>query len=482
LGVKLGNWIPKNLLRYANNKWVLFCTNYDNPPKIYLLSDEGDLLKEITINIPRAIEMANDAQGNFYLLAQKLNEKATLSQLDIGLGALMWTRQLDDQALHANGFSVTESQQVAVLGYIGEKIAYFSLEGKRIRAVEFEKSGIERSYPTDIKVSANGTVYVFDFAVHQMLVFKEDKLVKRISLLDAKGKLMEHIHHMEIDSKGNLWASNEDGRLRRFNDEGRETLVIPQASAQPVPKKIDWLFVDKDENLFVFDNAQYLLSKIDKQNKLVSVYQAAPSMQSSRESDGLHIGKTNTGFLVREKGKYYVHLDEGGKVTSGYAIDCGNCAAVIPQQNSNNYWRSSFNEIDLVALDGKTIRKIEKDKDGNWLEYPSHLSQNENDWVAMESWRQYHKIVVLDELGKIRASFDRDDGAAYIQASGNYIYVANYDGTLKAYDLTGKLVAVALSENEDYCCGLAPVLYASAIHKKLYMVGAKSVKIYSLFD
>lgn len=470
----------KDLIYYKNGQWILFMTRFDGQPKLILLSNKGEHIQEIKIDAPGAGHIVKSKNNEVFILAGKLNEGASLIKINIEAGDILRINKL--KINNYDGLAITADQKIAVLGTVGGMIDFYSFSGEYLNSISLQKiANFKSSYFTDIQIDATGILYAFDFSSHQLISIKNDKLLGRFMLLRKDGKQLEHIHFMKFDLKNNLWVSNENGSVMKVDEAGKE-VGYSRSSVAIKPNHINWMYVDKEENIFSFDNSQYLLSKIDKNGNVKSIYQTPADAQKLLTGIDQVIRKTQSGFLIKEKGKA-VHIDENGNQLNDFHFECDRlCRDIIPYVHSTSYWREGFDEINIVVEEKhKNILSVKKDKNGNWLELIGRVHQNENDWLSFSSEK---KLIAIDAFGKVQATFHLDDySTAWSQVSNNFVYVTSYKSDLiNVYSLSGELVASTRTQNTKFNTSASSVLYASGINKKLYAVSENSIKVYQLLE
>lgn len=469
----------QDFIYYKNNQWLLLLSRYDEQSRLVLLSNKGNLIREIKIDAPGAVHIAKSKKNTIYILTSKSNQGASLVEFNIETGDTIFRKNLKNY--YDDGIVITNDQKVAILGKNGA-IDFYSLFGEYLQSVDVAKmAGIKDAYVKDIQADLQGLIYVFDFSSHQLISFSGNKLHSKSNILRGDGKQIENIYFMKFDVKNNLWVSSENGSFIHINGSGKEEGRIQKADATQ-PSNINWMYVDKEENIFIFDNSQYLLSRIDKNGVVKNIYQSPAKDQIFLTSIARVSWKTQNGFLIKEGGRY-VHINENGKQLADFSVTCDNrCTDIIPFVRSGDYWRVKYTEVDLVSeIRNVQDINIQKDKDENWLELIHRISQNENDWLSVSSAQ---KLIAIDPSGKIQATFPLDDYfIAWAQVSGNFVYVTTHKNDLiNVYNLNGTLVASAKTQNTKFNHSVSPVLYASGANKKLYALSENAIKVYSLLE
>jgi outer membrane protein assembly factor BamB len=148
------------------------------------------------------------------------------------------------------------------------------------------------------------------------------------TLIDGQALGMKDLGNCEYDLQGNLWANEvEGGRVWQFDPEGKplQTLGVryPGFQAESVPfeqAQFSWIFDLRrgpDGNIYVLDSMNFVVKKLDLQEKMVST--VVGTGKPGYSGDG---GDARLATLGQDRQEYFggpwsLSLDEAGNIFIG---------------------------------------------------------------------------------------------------------------------------------------------------------------------
>ena len=327
-----------------------------------------------------ADSIAGRTDGGFVVLGTRL-EKYTGSHELACYDPRGWRRWLvgtnyadERQLFSPEGVAVDRARGdgVVVVDNLRNALQFYDGSGAYARTMSLEKAfGRKPSYPSGVAVQRDGTLVVHDFdGSPQVWRIKPDgTLLDKFEPRFQDGQKLE-IRDVKLSPDDRVWTT--DGkRLLRLGQDGTVDRALGAAPNDESPGRIGAIALGPQGTVYTAAGDGAAVQVHDRGGKLLRVLKPAPQDFSS--SDPLHrltVAGDGSACVAGWRGPYLRFRPDGSRVgTEKLGLDdVTETWHFVP--GTSRRWVVGYEELWLVGEDGKVVREIRRQPDGNWLAKP----------------------------------------------------------------------------------------------------------------
>ena len=459
--------------------------------------DAGTLKPLKNVECPGVESVAGFPDGRFAVVTSRQRQYSSIDGLFFfgPDGTLLWRKEqmgnsggkeelLSPEDISCDG----KKNEIAVLDVVRQTIQIFDVTGKLFRFLDLEKTwGRKPNYPTDVFHDNNGGFLVTDFDAQKAIVWMDAKgtITRELNPTLSDGRPVDMFDGGKCSPQGDLWVCDGDSVMRLNADTGVVNRTLGSGSNPSVLTDPEIITVGPDDRIFVADEKTKSVHVADSSGNVVG--HCKPKGTDFKGHSWLRQ------IAVSPRGDVFCHLDRRDYPAFLHFDSKWNRLGpkkvkVDPiaqdwyfQPNSELCWVVGYNDVYLVRNLDKTIRRISRRADGNWLEYTGEaavapdgslalLARNENDETTVN---------IISPDGTVARTFPVSVApryAAEICFSGRHVYVRN-NRDLFIFDTEG--TAVGRFNLPDSAMGenwAGP--FSATKGKEIWFVSRKELEVY----
>ena len=387
---EIDNAYAWQLAALSGGRWLVCCTNSDKgEPSVFFYNPRDDTFKPPYRWAGGSLrEPIGLPDGGFLGFAGSDSYSANrLTSFD-RLGRERWRAD----CFSPEDIIVDQSGRILVLENISNKIRYFSVDGKELKAVDLEKAtGAEMHYPTNLVPLNDGGVICFDYPSDEPFIRLDNngELVERFRPQHEDGWSFKHYYTIRSTPDGSFWIS-DGSSLIQTDENGVWTRMLGDPPWEAPLREIGAMALGPGDTPHVVNARNHAAHVFDADGHERAVLMPEPSLFSTRmNTDAITVGGNGAvrfGISDIGSGKFESFDHAGVRLAS---TDDGSVFATkgdwrfIP--DSNERWQIHNRSIRRLNDDGAVEVEIDRTYKGDWLGYIRGIAIARDGSVAMTS-------------------------------------------------------------------------------------------------
>ncbi|MEQ1891978.1 MAG: hypothetical protein ABL998_05500 [Planctomycetota bacterium] len=372
-----GAWWTYTLAWSAGDSWIL-CASDSGPGDAQVWRIEaaaGRVVPLAHFAAPDVENLAATKEGGFVVLGATSDDSGystndlvafdASGQRRLALGGDQGDSKDEGSLFAPEALAVLASGELVVLDNIRDLLQFYSESGEFLYALELEQAwGREPNYPSEVMADPDGGVLVHDFNGTPPIVRmdRDGKVLAEFQPRHADGATFRIRSGVQVGPGGALWTS--DGQaLLRLDPSGLVSSVLgPSASADELGK-IARLALGPGDRIHAVDPRTGAVHVFTPEGRRLHVCRPAPkdfdeelSLPSLSVNDSAEVLLDGLAFAA-----------DGTRIGFGSWPEAGYKPDFHARRGAEGAWIVGYEELLLVARDGKIARKIERTPGGNWL-------------------------------------------------------------------------------------------------------------------
>jgi hypothetical protein len=372
-----GEWWSYTLAWSAGESWVV-CASDSGPgdAQVWRLEAAAERVVPLAhFAAPDVESLAATKEGGFVVLGDTSYEGGYFThdllafdgsgQRRFALGGDQGDPDDESTLFAPQAMTVLASGEPVVLDNIRDLLQFYSDGGEFLYALELEQAwGREPNYPSEVHADPDGGVIVHDFNGNPPIVRmdRDGKVLTEFQPRHADGGTFRIRSGVQVGPGGALWTS--DGQaLLRLDASGLVSSVLgPSASADELGK-IARLALGPGDRIHAVDPRTGAVHVFTPEGRRLHVCRPAPK-DFDEELSLPSLSVNDSGEVLLDG---LAFAADGTRIGFGRWPEAGYKPDFHARRAAEGAWVVAYEELLLVARDGKLVRKIERAPDGNWL-------------------------------------------------------------------------------------------------------------------
>lgn len=388
-----GAWWTYTLAWSAGDSWIL-CASDSGPGDAQVWRIEaaaGRVVPLAHFAAPDVESLAATRDGGFVVLGDTSYESGDFThdlvafdgsgQRRFALGGDQGDPKDEGSLFAPEALAVLASGELVVLDNIRDLLQLYSESGEFLHALELEQAwGREPNYPSEVMADPDGGVLVHDFNGTPPIVRmdRDGKVLTEFQPHHPDGGTFRIRSGVQAAPGGALWTS--DGQaLLRLDASGLVSSVLGPSAAADELGKIARLALGPGDRIHAVDPRTGAVHVFTPEGRRLHV--CRPATKGFDEELSLPSLSVNDSGEVLLDGLAFAA--DGTRIGFGSWPEAGYKPDFHARRGAEGAWIVGYEELLLVARDGKIVRKIERTPGGNWLRDLGTASVAPNGSIAL---------------------------------------------------------------------------------------------------